>query len=85
MVKDIIPELKIAIQELRSAGFSAEASELESKISTAYTTSSELLGDIGISIKSILKNIGSKLPNKTKRKLESCSIQVSKVWPDLHY
>jgi hypothetical protein len=40
------PDLSRAVELLRSAGWNAEADELESVITAAYTTSSELIGEI---------------------------------------
>jgi hypothetical protein len=85
MIADFIPELTVAISEIRLAGYSIEAKELEDKTTNAYTTSTALLGEIGISIKTILKNIGPYLPGKTQKTLKTCSVEISKVWPELHY
>jgi hypothetical protein len=85
MIADFIPELTIAINEIRFAGYPIEAKELEDKTTNAYTASTALLGEIGISIKAILKSIGPYLPKKTQNTLKACSVEISKVWPELHY
>jgi hypothetical protein len=83
MIEELISNLKITVEELRESGFTDEACELELKISTAYTTPSELLGEVGLSIKSILNTTNQKIPSETKTNLVACSKVVGKTWPKL--
>ena len=83
MNDNLISNIKIAVSELKESGFTEEALELESSISTAYSSPSEMVGEIGLSIKSILNKTKQKLPPKTKEKLVVSSKEIGKTWPKL--
>jgi hypothetical protein len=80
-VADFTPLLRAALDEARAAGLVAESDALESRVFACYTTSSELLGETGIAIKSFLAVNRSRLQPSTVRKLEQCLREIGKAWP----
>lgn len=82
-VKDYYPLLEAAIAEAKAAGLGAAASKLEARAFSAYTTSSELLGEHGIAIREFLRSDGAAVPPTVKAKLDQCLKQIRKVWPRL--
>ena len=71
-IRDYIPLLKEAIAEAGAAGFGAEAHELELAVFAAFTTSSEMLQEHGLSIKRFLQATRQSLPRPIKEKLKAC-------------
>jgi len=86
-VADFLPVLAEAIEELRGAGFPEPAAQLDSVRTCAFTTSSELLGELGFSILSALAAVGPRMPRATQAKLRRCLREIKKVWPliELHW
>jgi hypothetical protein len=82
-VADFLPVLGEAIEELRGAGFPEQAAALDSVRTCAFTTSSELLGEVGSSILSALAAVGSRMPRATEAKLRQCLSEIKKVWPHI--
>ena len=82
-VADFQPLLKAAISEARAAGFEAAASQLEGFAFAAYSTSSELLGETGIAIKTFIESVGAAAPPTVVDKLNACLAEVRKVWPGI--
>jgi hypothetical protein len=81
-VRDYTPMLEAAIAEAKAAGVEAEAGELENIcFRTAYTTSSELLGEHGLAIKRFLRATRGRLPRATEQKLYACLHETALVWP----
>ena len=80
---DFFPLLREAIAEARSAGLGSLADELESHAFAAYTTSSELLGEVGQAIVAFLRAGGESVPRSISRKLYACLAVVQRVWPQL--
>lgn len=78
-VRDYAPLLEEAIAEARAEGFVVEAHELERKANGVYTTSSELLGEHGLAIRTFLKATGSRLPRSIRSKLETCLDRMESV------
>jgi len=72
VIRDYLPLLKEAIVEAKNAGFGPEVENLEKVLSTAFTTSSEMVQEHGLAIGRFLKDTRSGLPLSTKRKLEVC-------------
>jgi len=82
-VADLSPALGAAADELRRAGFTAQALLLERVRTSGFTTSSELLGEAGLAILSVLDATGRRLPASVGEKLRWCLREVEKVWPDI--
>jgi hypothetical protein len=81
--RDFTPLLREAIAEMRLAGAFEPALELEETLGAAYTSSSELLGELGLGILKALKGTDGRLPGPTRRKLRQCLHEISKTWPAL--
>jgi hypothetical protein len=82
--QDLIDELDAVIDKLMNSGFPAEASELRSMThETAWTSSSEMLGEIGLWILGIQRSLAGELPAEVKKGLARCLKFVRKTWPDI--
>jgi hypothetical protein len=82
-VEDYRQVLLQALSEARRAGLHAEADRLEEAITTACTTSSELVGVQGEAIVRFLSETQGRLPEGARSALEACLEEVGKVWPRL--
>lgn len=78
---DLGPALRQAIQLAREAGLRESATELERRAFSAYTTSSEWLGEVGEAILQFRGREGDRVPADVTRLLEQCLAEVGKVWP----
>lgn len=82
--QNLIDELDAVIDRLMTSGFPAEASELRSMThETAWTSSSEMLGEIGLWILGIQRSLAGELPAEVKKGLARCLKFVRKTWPDI--
>lgn len=66
--------------ELKSSGFSAHGARLESVLNGVWTTSSELLSELGAVVIAIRKECKPLTPNQ-KALARECMRQVRKAWP----
>ena len=82
-VADFSARLKKAMRQARIAGLVDAADEVEARMSAAYTTSSEWLGEVGSAIRHFLKREHGRVPPDLQQQLERCLREVHKVWPDL--
>jgi len=68
---------------LRNDGLSEEADRLHVLLhEVAWTTGSELLGEIGQELKRIEQEESPKISTKSIKKIEECFRMVFRVWPD---
>jgi hypothetical protein len=65
---------------LRESGFTTHSSRLENILNGTWTTSSELIGELGVAVVAIRKECGP-LSSSEKALLKECLRQVRKVWP----
>lgn len=71
------------IESLRSDGFANEADRLHFLIyEVAWTTGSELIGELGQEIKAIAQEQGDDFSSKTRSKIGDAMRIVERVWPD---
>lgn len=71
------------IASLRYDGLSAEAERLHVLLhEVAWTTGSELLGELGQELKKIEQGESSKLSDGSTEKIAECFRMVFRVWPD---
>jgi len=71
-----------AARGLRAAGLDAEAEELEGLgFKTAWTSASEMLGEIGLCILRIEAHGDPRVPEGAREALEECMKAVRAVWP----
>jgi predicted lipid-binding transport protein (Tim44 family) len=75
--EDFSATLHQAIEEARASG--VDVPELEASANTAYTTSSEYLGEVGEAIARFLKNNRSALPSTTVNKFRHCLAQAGRA------
>lgn len=80
-IDDFKPMLREALTEIEAAGFVTPAETAREKCFSAYTTSSEWLGEVGASVTELLTTCGSSIPMTTRQKLNLCLNEVAKVWP----
>lgn len=73
------------IASLRFDGLSAEADRLHVLLhEVAWTTGSELLGELGQELKKIEEGGTAKPSGETREKIAECFRMVLRVWPDFH-
>jgi hypothetical protein len=71
------------IASLRAEGFRGEAERLHNLIhKVAWTSGSELIGELGQEMKRLEREHGSRLSASTSKKIEAAFDMVSRVWPD---
>lgn len=80
-INDFTPRLREALSEIEAAGFVASAEAARGKCFSVYTTSSEWLGEVGVSVTELLATHGALIPASTREKLNACLNEVAKVWP----
>lgn len=80
----LLDALSLVICGLRAAGFEEDArSQQEIAFETAWTSSSEMVGEIGLAIRGIQERGRGRLPKDVARGLEDCMRFVRKVWPKI--
>lgn len=68
---------------LRADGFGTEADRLYYLLHRmAWTTGSELIGELGQAMKRLEQERGSHLSKSTNKKMEEAFAMVRRVWPD---
>jgi hypothetical protein len=72
--------LEQAISGARNAGVGEEAEQLQSAISAAFTTSSELISEQGEAILRFVKATRGRLPVGVKVKLDACLAEIGRTW-----
>src|SRR5574341_1447834 len=81
---DLLGALTRTIDGLGAAGFEEEAKELRGlAFDTAWTSSSEMIGEIGLAILRTQRRAAGGLPAEVVSALESCMDHVRQVWPDI--
>ncbi len=81
---DLTGELDDLISKLRACGYPGKAEELRGIVhETAWTSSSEMLGEIGLCILRIQQGLGRKPPAELNEGLSRCLKVVRKTWPDI--
>jgi hypothetical protein len=80
-VRDIGASLRFAIQEARREGLEQAAADLEEAATAAYTTSSEMLGEIKLAIDRFLESTKGRLPDRVEGILRATLVVISEVWP----
>lgn len=79
---DFFPSLDKAVEVLRASGFYAEANALNTVAHyVAYTTSSEMTGEIGKKIRELQRSLGSRIPAQAAASLEEALSEIRKIWP----
>lgn len=71
---------KILAMSLKQSGFTAKGEDLESILNGAWTTSSELINELGVEILAIRKQC-SPLNANQKALVKQCLREVRKAWP----
>ncbi len=76
--------LSMAIDGLRAAGFEEDARSLQEVVyETAWSSSSEMVGEIGLAILRIQQGVGGRVPKEVAKSLQSCLRHVRQVWPGI--
>lgn len=76
-------ELRAAVARLRDAGFAEDAEDLDGILTAAWTSSSELLGEIGIRVVRILRAHRSEIPPDVRHVFEAMLTEVENTWPGI--
>jgi hypothetical protein len=82
-IRDFLPDLKAAADQLDASGFHAEAEEIRGLATAFWTTSCEMLGEIGVALVRILRHRGSTLPGPVRATFEAALVEIPKIWPSL--
>ena len=81
---DLTHELDAVIDKLRECGNAARAEELRGIVhETAWSSGSEMLGEIGLCILRIQQSLGREPPAEVSEGLARCLKVVRKTWPDI--
>ena len=83
-IRDYRLLLEQAISEARNAGLGEEAGQLQSAVSAAFTTSSELISDQGHAILRFVNATRGRLPVGVKVKLDACLAEIGRTWSPYH-
>ncbi len=70
------------IDHLRKHGFSVAAESISRLRDSAWTTSSEMMGELGIAVLKIQSQIAA-APEEVTRAVGACLNEVRKVWPHI--
>ncbi len=65
---------------LKESGFTSHGARLEDILTGAWTTSSELVGELGLAVRAIRKECKPLDPSQ-KALVKQCLREVRKVWP----
>ena len=81
---DLTHQLDAVIDRLREYGHAARAEELRGIVhETAWTSSSEMLGEIGLCLLRIQQSLGGEPPAEVNEGLAQCLKAVRRTWPDI--
>ena len=84
--EDIFDDLieKLEAESVRKPILNKSAAALHQLLhGTAWTTSSELLGEVGLELLRIQRDYEKSLAPDTRESLQRCLAAVRKVWPDI--
>jgi hypothetical protein len=70
------------VTALRAHRLSAEAESVASLRSLAWTTSSEMIGELGLAVL-VIERSHNTVPADIREALGDCMKEVRKVWPDI--
>jgi hypothetical protein len=72
------------VDDLRHDGLTVAADRLHALLhKTAWTTGSELYGELGLEMKGIRQAFGQRFSPRTKTSFKAAAAAVTKVWPDI--
>ncbi len=81
---DFLEVLSQAIDRLRAAGFEEDARNLRDvAFETAWTSSSEMIGEIALAIFRVQQRARGRLPKEVAKALDLCMHHVKGVWPGI--
>jgi hypothetical protein len=80
---DVKPLLDEAVAKLQADGSGPEAERIIAAARTPTTSSSEILGELGVAILRVLRDVGRLLPRETKRRLKHCLKEIRTTWPQI--
>jgi len=82
-VEDFLPALRASLEKLKRLGFAEETAELERIVNSAWSSSSEMLGEIGLGLLRLESRIGSQWPDTIREEFAKYMREVRKVWPTI--
>ncbi len=81
---ELIKSVDGAIRSLDECGCADEAARLRELVhETAWSSSSEMIGDIGLAILGIRDSAGDRLSDDAASLLDRCMEMVRRVWPEI--
>lgn len=80
-MSDLDGDLRKAVEILRETGLAEDAEALNRLLGSAWTSSSEMLGEIGLAIVRTMRAHGSELPPGVVAAFEAMLAEIEKTWP----
>jgi hypothetical protein len=71
------------VERMREEGFSISAMAIDQPLTSAWTTSSELIGELGIRILAFERQESSPFSEQLRQLLDQSMARVRSVWPDI--
>jgi len=72
--------------ELRRAGLGVDADQLDEAVHrTAYTTSNEMIGEIGLAVRAAVRSAERIASSELVAAIQAAQIEVQKAWPDFPF
>jgi len=81
--EDFLGALRVSLEKLKRLGFVEETAELERLVNSAWSSSSEMLGEIGLGLLRLESRIGSQWPDTIREECAKYLSEVRKVWPTI--
>lgn len=72
-MEDFLGALRVSLEKLKRLGFVQETAELERIVNGTWSSSSEMLGEIGLELLRLESRIGSRCPD-TIRLVGACEV-----------
>ncbi|MGH7166698.1 MAG: hypothetical protein ACREIS_14360 [Nitrospiraceae bacterium] len=82
-MEDFLAALRVSLEEVKRLGFVQATAELERIVNSAWSSSSEMLGEISLGLLRLESRIGSQCPDAIKEELSQYLSEVRKVWPTI--
>ncbi len=80
----LLEAVERAIRSLDECGCADEAARLRGLVHEgAWSSSSEMIGDIGLAILAIRDSAADRLSDEATRTLDRCTDMVRRVWPEI--
>lgn len=80
-MEDFLGAVRVSLEKLKRLGFVQETAELERIVNGAWSSSSEMFGEIGLGLLRLESRIGSQWPDTIRGEFAKYLSEARKVWP----